>query len=254
MLRAGQRHLEAVGVSVGLEAIRFDEVARECEIPRASAYRAWDDGREGGQQDALRLAIARSALADQISFDSEEGTAFDATLEGLAPAFARLPDLHALTREERRAWLDELVRVGGNTNQRVGAESALFPCYVALAAGITSRQMREDDPLWDAWRSGERSSRTRYVDLYQSAADMFGMRLRSPFTWEQFGTIVASLAEGLGIRAPINPDGLDHIAFDTPHQTDDTGWSLLAIGLRAFVEVFFEPDESADETGTGEPH
>ena len=157
----------------------------------------------------------------------------------MSEVLERLPDLESLTPIERGFWLQQIHRVGSNANVETMATSTLWRCYVAAAAGLTSRAVIPDD-LRAAWVAGEERMVERYMDLYSAMAELFGLRLRYCYTWEQLDTAAGALAEGLSIRSSVNPH-VRGIRRATGPDGAEQDWTLFAVCFEGLLRQFFEP-------------
>lgn len=244
MVEVGIDLLARRGLTVGLETIKFDDAVVEADVPRASAYRAWSsDGHEGPQ---LRFhdALTERLLVEQPGFgwgdrdDPSEGS-LSATLDAVRTVLDEMPDLDGLDPGERGFWFRQVHRAGSDANQYSMDDSKLWQCYVAVAAGLMSQE-HVDQRLLDAWRIGEDRLVERYRDLYSTMAATFGLRLRAAYTYEQFDTAAAALAEGLTIRSSINPHTRG-IVRPTGPDGGEQEWTLFAVCFEGLVRQFFEP-------------
>jgi hypothetical protein len=171
--------------------------------------------------------------------DGGEVGALEATLTEVSAVLERLPDLESLTPVERGFWLQQIHRVGSNANVETMETARLWRCYVAVAAGLMSRR-DIPDTLRKAWITGEERMVERYLELYRSMAELFGLQLRYCYTWEQFTTAAGALAEGLAIRAGVNPN-VDSVRRRTGPDGTEQDWTLFAVGFEGLLRQFFEP-------------
>jgi hypothetical protein len=245
MVAVGMRLLAERGLNVGLDTVRFDEAVREADAPRASAYRAWSDtDSDVGPQVRFHRALVAELLREEPGFgegpsEGEGVGAPEATFAAVSEVLERLPDLASLSPIERGFWLQQIHRVGSNANVESMSAASLWRCYVAVAAGLTSKRDVPDE-LRDAWVVGEERMVERYRELYSAMAALFGLQLRYCYTWEQFDTAAGALAEGLSIRANVNPHvvGIRRATGDGGAEQD---WTLFAVCFEALLRQFFEP-------------
>ena len=245
MVAVGMGLLAERGLNVGLDTVRFDEVIRAADAPRASAYRAWSESdAEGvGPQERFHDALVAELLREEPGFgDGAAGDgvgAADATFAAVSEVLERLPDLESLTPIERGFWLQQIHRVGSNANVETMGAAGLWRCYVAVAAGLMSKP-RVPGELREAWEVGEERMVARYKDLYAAMAAMFGLQLRYCYTWEQFDTAAGALGEGLAIRSSVNPH-VRGIRRATGAGSAEQEWTLFAVCFEGLLRQFFEP-------------
>ena len=179
-------------------------------------------------------------------YADESGGVVEATFVAVSEVLDRLPDLESLTPIERGFWLQQIHRVGSNANVDTMESESLWRCYVAVAAGLMSKREIAAE-LREAWVIGEERMVERYKDLYSAMAALFGLQLRYCYAWEQFDSAAAALAEGLSIRASVNPY-VRGILRATGSGGAEQEWTLFAVCFEGLLREFFEPIEGASPT------
>jgi hypothetical protein len=71
--------------------------------------------------------------------------------------------------------------------------------------------------------------------------ELFGVRIRRPWTMRHFTLAVTAYSEGCSLRTRIE-ESTEMIVRPTGPDGEDQEWTLFAIGLEALVHQFFEPD------------
>ena len=247
-VQTGMRLLAEHGLSIGLDTVRLDDVIQAAGVPRASTYRAWTDpsGAHGPQSRFHEALITRLLESQDNSTSPLNGLEHteDATITAARKVFAEMPQPTSdLTADERRYWLRQAIRAAGNANQEAKNQARLWHCSLAISSGLlTSASDQTLSQLSEAWRRGESSAVARYEQLYEAVVDLFHLRLNPGYTWQQFDTAAAALADGLIIRQQIAPE-TQHVVLPTGPNEEPQDWSLYAIGLDALFAQFFNMPE-----------
>lgn len=232
---AARESLRQHGITSGLDAVTLDVCIAEADVPRGSAYRLFQV--EGASpQDAFRREVALTLLRELPARLGLEATRTD--FENL---YAEAKDeLDSADLPERAHIARNMIRVGANENFRRLDTSSNWLIYSALRTAAVSRF---DDPeLRQAVLEGEEYLIRRYTGLYKMIADAVGLRIREPYTYEEFAICAYALNEGIAnrlsssfrrydIERPTGPDG------------EMQPWSLFAIAFEALVPKFFELEE-----------
>lgn len=216
------------GVSSPVSHIKLQNVLRRAGLTTGAAYRLWD-----GQPDF------QHELAATATRRNDERMA-----ASLVNAVAELI--------ERGAPLAEIIRVA--TNQHVseifGSEDSDPLADTMVLINIAMRATAHStDTLRDASRSWHLESLGAYVDLYVTLQALGGLRMREPYTMEQFALVMAALAEGFTLQAI---QGSPHPTVEVP---DARGvpqeWTLFGRAVLALVEGLMEPGDA--DSGEAEP-
>ncbi len=234
VLASGRGILRSQGLGTGVERLTFKKVLdhlQETEgirITQASLIRRVWTNQEEFQRDVVE-SIIRDESEREISSvgDSLSGT------------FARI-DLSS--PEMRRASLAELIRASTEdylslTDSPLSTiQTALIAC--ALAGGDAGT---DDEFLAIIGRATERLTHF-YVELYESALEFIGFRVRPGMRIEQMAITILSLGEGSLLRRSTNPDVFDPIVLPRELDGMDVDWDLFGFGVKAIVEAFVEED------------
>lgn len=224
--------LHSSGIRGGLDAVILDEAISESEVPRGAAYRMWQaDG--VSPQDAYRTAV----ILELLSMPATEG--LPATREFALAELERHAEQMAsgdprLVEQVAR----EMMRTVGEFNFRNLDESVDWHIYTALR---TAAHTRPDTPagVLDVLRRGEEYLIDRYAEFYDEMTVLFGLRLREPYTMQEFSAAIYAANEGLAGRS-----ARTYRRYGIPRPTGPNGemqdWTLLSVVFEALVDQFFD--------------
>lgn len=144
------------------------------------------------------------------------------------------------TPEGRIRANDELVRRGAMANEKVLAESSLWPIWLGVVAAEIGRN---DDEMLLRLKKVLAQDTDNFTALYQQIIDFLGFQVRDPFTLEQLTLSIGSLAEGAVIRRTIISE---HYERCTIFLIDGQPWSLLGVAIKGISDMMLEliPDWS----------
>jgi AcrR family transcriptional regulator len=98
-----------------------------------------------------------------------------------------------------------------------------------------------------------------YVPIYEDFMAAFGLRIRAPYTVQNYAVILTALAEGLLMRRQVDPDAVP-AAMEAPPGTPppppnrDAPWSLFAVAAYLLTTAMTESDPDASASPpTAEP-
>ena len=233
LLDAAQEMLRTHGVRGGLDAVTLDAAILAAEVPRGSAYKLWQS-ESMSPQDAFRTAVVMEVFLMPAT------NGLPATSEFIEEELKRHAALIADGTPAQMAWLArELMRTVGEHNFEQIDASQNWRIYSALRTGATTQPVVSPEVL-DALREGEEYLIEQYSLLYEKISQLFSMRVREPFTVQEFAACLYSVNEGLagrlssnyrkrGIPRPTGPDG------------EMQPWTLFSVAFEALVEFFWEP-------------
>jgi len=134
-----------------------------------------------------------------------------------------------------------------------GLECAHDVCDLHLVVGLG----RTQNQIWaitttGGWSPIRAASKAALADGYLSVSkfwsanfmvliDVLGVRLRRPWTMDQFAMAVIAYSEGCSLRQRTS-DHIEMMIRPTGPNGEDQEWSLFAVGLEALVHQFLEPD------------
>lgn len=197
LLLAGRELVRDRGLEAGLSRVTFGDAIVRSGVPRGSAYRLWANHRFE-PQDAFRADLMADLIERGTVAESEptEVAIFDAAKRELALIDASDP-------VELAFALRQIVRVGCEVNVKSIAASSEWGVYLASFAAIAF-ESAPDAAIIAAHERGETYATAQYVELYQTLARTFGLRLRSGMSWEQFSSLAAAAAQGAALRWRFN--------------------------------------------------
>jgi AcrR family transcriptional regulator len=233
MLRAALAIVHKDGLSVSLEHISFEDVIREADVSRTSAYRRWP-----------HKDLFISDLVLELARDPAPGIVSDETELIRRIAAGRLDQL--ATPEGRYALAIELFRQLPVLDFEVLYSSPGWRTFLALHATLLSLA---DGGLRDrvqaALAQAEQDHLARVARAWGHMAGLLGLRLRpeAGVTFETLATLVNATMRGMIMTALTVPAISGHRAAAQPFSAPEAGeWSVPALGLGAMATAFLEPD------------
>lgn len=221
-----QRGLRATAGHVPMtEALRELEETHDITLSMGSVFgpkRLWRNVSE------FQIDLFEAALADHPRVGPS----------GLSIGLVRdLPDYTDLPFDERRnIFRDLCLEVGELT--RYPTREGPHPGW-SMWTAIWSVALNDDtasDRLLPALRDDEDRAIERIIGLIDQVFSKLGMRTRDPYSTEDLAKLIASLIDGVTLRSGIAPEGFT----DKRRPDDDKAWTLLGIGLDAFLTEFLE--------------
>jgi AcrR family transcriptional regulator len=221
------------GLTVSLEHISFEDVIRDADVSRSSAYRRWPHkdlffsdlvlelaanstpGIVTDEMDLIRQIVA--GRLDRLASVQGRG---DLVVE----LFRQLSELDFQTLYASPGWRTYL---------------ALHATFMSLADGGLRRQVQA------ALARAEREHLAQVARAWKLLASLLGFRLRpgSGVTFEIFAALVDSAMRGLVMTALSEPDIAARRVAAQPFGASEAGErSLPALGLGAIAAAFLEPD------------
>jgi AcrR family transcriptional regulator len=233
MLRAALAMVHQAGLTVSLEHISFEEVIREADVSRTSAYRRWP------HKDLffgdLVLELARDPVPGIVTDE------LDLIRRIIAGQADRLAD-----PQERHALVIELFRQLSALDFETLYASPGWRTYLALQATFLSlADGGRRDQVQAALAQAEQDRLARVTRAWKLMAGLLGFRPRaeSGVTFETLAVLVTAAMRGLVMTALTVPDIAAHRAAAQPFGAPDAReWSLPALGLGAMATAFLEPD------------
>lgn len=233
LIASARTSLRERGPGCGLDAVTLDDAITDAEVPRGSAYQLW-------QHEALTPQIAfRQAVATDIlrSYNDRGRVVIEAIKESLDDHNSHLEG----TVDERRWAFSQVTRRVVNRSFEQLTSSRGWRVYNALRAAMLGKSTRIPFAI-DAIERGERQLVDSLAEVTTTVVDTYGFRLREPFTIEDFVESVLMMTEGSGTRLQsseysrviLRPTGIDGEMQE---------WTLLAVGVEALTQAFFEVTE-----------
>ena len=234
LLEEGREILFEEGFEADSSNLTFKRVFERVEaktgqrLTNASVIRrVWENQAEF-QADVL-VSIAKDEAR------TEAGGAVDAIA-------AVLTTLDLSTQESRARALREVCRVGGTASSTAIAKSGNWPLWISVVAMATATAAPEQQKrIKAALADGYFSVSKFWSENFSVLMDVLGVRIRRPWTMDQFAMAVIAYSEGCSLRERTS-DQIEMIFRPTGPNGEDQEWSLFAVGLEALVHQFLEPD------------
>ena len=238
LLAAAREVLRTKGVRGGLDAVTLDAAILAADVPRGSAYRVWQS-ESMAPQDAFRTAVVMDVFLLPAT------TGLPATAEFIESELEKHAALIAEGKPAQMAWLGrELMRTVGEFNFEQLDASQNWRIYSALRTGATTQPDVPADVL-ESLREGEEYLIDQYSMLYEKMSQLLEMRIREPFTVQEFAACLYSVNEGLAGRLSSN-----YRKRGIPRPTGPAGeeqdWTLMSVAFEALVQYFWEPVDETD--------
>lgn len=233
LVQAGLELLAEEGPTTGLGAISLAAAISRSGVPTPSAYRLYASDDSGPQSHYERDLI--SAMLESV--DAGE-SAVEATLvELLGPAVDLSDSADAATLAHQ---LRQLLRDAGD--RLVPAALSAPNTAVQMSVMAAAQAGHLDDEVVDALRRSEFDSGQLLQVRYRELGAVFGMRLRTGWTWDHLGATLATALRGASLCNGLVPGGDSDIERPTGADGQIEGWSLLAVQLEGIVMAAFERD------------
>jgi AcrR family transcriptional regulator len=241
MLDAAAARVNRAGLTVSMDHLSFEDVIRDADVSRSSAYRRWP-----------YKDLFFSDLLKELAKAASPGIADDAgTLEQTKRII--LAHLDWLETPELRGRLVlELIRQAAPLDFASIYESRAWRTYFALHAtflSVTDPELRGE--LQRILARSEQGFIARVARAWAFLADLFGYRLRSEFdaSFETMAGLLIAHQRGLVLMALSTPDIAARRLHGTPFGATETAeWSLIAMCAASIAFAFLEPDPGYEWT------
>ena len=242
LLEAGREILHQEGLETGSSNLTFKRVFERVErktgvrLTNASVIRRVWENQADFQADVL------------VSIAQDEGRPeTDLTVQAVA---ALLDGLDLSTVESRARSLREVCRVGGAASSTAIANSTNWSLWISVVAMATATTLPDQRRrIRAALLQGYGAVNKFWEETYAAVIELFGLRIRQPWTMRQFTIAATAYSEGCSLRQRIEGH-TEVIVRPTGPNGEDQEWTLFAAGFEALVHQFFEPDPDFTPTSS----
>ncbi|MFE1646841.1 hypothetical protein ACFM35_14765 [Microbacterium sp. P01] len=217
ILDAGLQLLLERGASAGVQHIRLQEVLRNVGLTTGAAYRIWADQTEYHRDLSVEMVGLRFAPPT-----ASAETAVRDALDSDRP-------------------MNDVIRAAAEDHVAYASQFHRAPESRASHAFITALSLRTAAGAWPELREASAARHAESVEdfiaFYSSMMRRYGMRMRTPYTIQDFAEAMAALGEGFAVRAA---EGLDHPLIDiaATDEGPEGHWTLFGIAARGLVDAF----------------
>ena len=156
-----------------------------------------------------------------------------------------LSHLDLSTAESRNRALHEVCRVAGAASTAAITDTANWELWISVVAlANTTSDPEQRRRIKASLMGGYKRIAEFWNQNFAALMQLLGLRLREHLTMAQFSMAVTSYVEGCSLRQRTS----DHVEIamrPTGPDGELEEWTLLAMGLEALVDKFFEPDPDA---------
>ena len=228
ILDAGLRLLLERGASAGVQHIRLQEVLRTVGLTTGAAYRIWSDQTDFHRDLSIEMV--------RLRFAPPSSSAQNAARRVL----------------EAGGSMDDVLRATTYDHVQYASRFHREPESRDSHAFITALALRTAAGSWPELReaSVERHAESiaDFIAFYAAIMPRVGLRMRPPFSVQDFAEAMAALGEGFAVRAA---EGLDHpmLEIGDDARVPAGTWTLFGIAAKGLVDIFMvHVDDAATAT------
>jgi hypothetical protein len=156
-----------------------------------------------------------------------------------------LSHLDLSTAEYRDRALREVCRVAGAASTTAITDTTNWELWITVVAmANTASEPEQRQRIKASLMSGYKRLAEFWSQNFAVLMQLLGLRLRQYLTMAQFSEAVTSYVEGCALRQRTS-DHVEIIMRPTGPNGELEEWTLLAMGIEALVDQFFEPDPDA---------
>jgi hypothetical protein len=233
LVEEGREILLTEGLEAGSSNLTFNRVFKRVEaktgmrITNASVIKRIWENQADFQADVL-VTIAR----DEARRAQGSGQR----------VIALLGSLDMTTPDSRARALREVCRVEGNASSTAIDQATNWPLWISVVAMATTAARPDIQArIKAALADGYVSVTTFWSENFIALIDVLGLRIRHPWSMDQFSMAAIAYAEGCALRQLVS-DHAEIMIRPTGPNEEDQEWSLFAVGLEALVHQFLEAD------------
>jgi AcrR family transcriptional regulator len=237
MMGAAIAMINRTGLTVSLDHISFEDVIRDADVSRSTAYRHWP------HKDLFfsDLVIELAQHADLTIISDEI-----ALMKRVLAEHVDWLD----TPQQRHSLILELIRQLALLDFETVLNSPRWRTYLALHATFSSlADGALRDQVQAALAQAEASRTAQIAEAWRQLADLFGYRLRPELdtSFDILATLLSATLRGLIITALANPGIAKHRTVATPlGAAGKEQWSLPAISIASIATTFLEPNPTTE--------